>query len=109
MTVKTTLNVILCQEGASAPRGRLDPDVTLTAERIVTGLTAQRPASARTGRSATVATAAATACTAGLDRPVRKVDLRASPMGAAQDNHGTTTHYSSSNQHEISTGTGVLN
>lgn len=41
--------------------------------------------------------------------PSPQVDLRASPMGAAQDNHGTTTHYSSSNQHEISTGTGVLN
>lgn len=41
--------------------------------------------------------------------PLPQVDLRASPMGAAQDNHGTTTHYSSSNQHEISTGTGVLN
>lgn len=108
VTVKTTLNVIPCQEGAAAPRGRLDPDVTLTAERIVTGPTAQRPASVRTGRSVTVATAAAAACTAGLDRFVWKVDLRASPMGAAQDTHKMTTHYSSSIYLENSTGTEVL-
>lgn len=44
-----------------------------TAERIVTGRTVQRPASARTGHSATDATAAVAACTAGSDCPVKKV------------------------------------
>lgn len=44
-----------------------------TAERIVTGQTVQRPASVTTGRSATDATAAVPACTAGSDSLVKKV------------------------------------
>lgn len=46
-----------------------------TAERIATGQTAPRPASARTEHNAIDATAAAAACTAGSDSPVRKVDI----------------------------------
>lgn len=66
----------------------------LTAEQIVMGLTVQRPVCVTTGHSVTDVMAAVPACTAGLDTPVKKVDLHASPTAAAEETCSMTTHYS---------------
>lgn len=68
--------------------------MTLTAEPIISGQTAQRVASVKMEHSVTGETAAAAAYTVGLERPVGKEDLRSSPT-ATEETHRTTTHHSS--------------
>lgn len=106
MTAKGTVPVIRSRENVSACQERPDPDVTSTAKPTCLGQTAPRPASVRTAPSVTRGTAAAAACRAGSESPVRKEDLHASPTATAET-HNRTTHYSTtagdSSKHQLFT------